>query len=59
MGYAAASSLALAHGKKFDHRVHGENALMPTFQGESAGVLRLALSRYASSRFAQDDKQIV
>jgi hypothetical protein len=27
-GYAAASSLALARGKKFDERVHGENSLM-------------------------------
>jgi hypothetical protein len=75
MGYAAASSLALAHGKKLDHTVHGEdavtladgkkfnerghgeNSLMTTFQGRSAGVLRLALGRYAPSRVAQDDKQ--
>jgi hypothetical protein len=51
-------SPTLAQGKKFDHRGHGENSLMTTFQGESAGVLRLALGRFASSRVAQDDKQI-
>jgi hypothetical protein len=27
MGYAAARSPTLAHRKKFDHRVHGENAV--------------------------------
>jgi hypothetical protein len=31
---------------------------MPTLEGESAEVLRLALGRYASSRVAQDDKQM-
>jgi hypothetical protein len=49
--------VALLHGKKFDHRGHGENSLISTFQGKSAGVLRLALGRFASSRVAQDDKQ--
>jgi hypothetical protein len=51
-------AVTLADGKKFNERGHGENSLMTTFQGRSAGVLRLALGRYASSRVAQDDKQM-
>jgi hypothetical protein len=48
--------VTLAHGKKCNERVHGEDALMPTLEGKSAEVLRLALGRFASSRVAQDDK---
>jgi hypothetical protein len=55
---AGVSSRKPRAAQKFNERVHGENSLMLSWEGKSAEVLRLALGRYASSRVAQDDKQI-
>jgi hypothetical protein len=54
----AASVPGKRAAQKFDHRGHGENSLILSCEGKSAEVLRLALGRYAPSRFAQDDKEI-